>query len=59
LIIDHNERELEVLLFYRKDKYEFEGAGFKYEGQFEYVSHKNTTPTRFKLRRVGPKDGVK
>lgn len=51
LIIDHKRRGESLLLFYRRAKYEFEGAGFRYEGVFEYVSHSGGHPTSFVLRR--------
>jgi len=55
LLIGHESSGLELLLFLRKDRYEFEGAGFRYEGPFRYVSHDvgaPGTPNRFHLRRV-------
>lgn len=52
LIIEHVERNLELLLFNRKAKYEFEGAGFRYEGPFRYVSHSGQRPSSFILRRI-------
>jgi hypothetical protein len=52
LIIEHAERNLEVLLFYREEKYEHPGAGFRYEGQFKYEKHSGSRPTQFVLRRV-------
>ncbi len=52
LIIDHKRTGENLLLFYRKAKYEFEGAGFRYEGVFEYVSHSGSHPTSFVLRRA-------
>jgi hypothetical protein len=52
LIIDHKRTGEKLLLFYRRAKYEFEGAGFKYEGVFEYVSHSGSRPTSFVLRRA-------
>ena len=51
-IIGHEDQGLELLLFYRKSKTEHPGAGFRYEGPFEYVSHKGKHPTRFTLRRA-------
>ena len=54
LIIDHKRTGENLLLFYRRAKYEFEGAGFRYEGVFEYVSHSGSHPTSFVLRRAGP-----
>ena len=51
LIIDHYARGLELLVFFRKRKYEHPGAGFRYLGSFEYVSHSGSGPTSFVLRR--------
>ena len=51
-IIGHKNLGLELLLFYRKSKTEHPGAGFRFEGPFEYVSHKGKHPTRFTLRRA-------
>ena len=56
LIIRHSERGLEVLLFFRREKYEFPDAGFRYEGPFEYVSHEGSNPTHFRLRRARLRD---
>ena len=52
LIIDHNRAGDSLHIFYRRAKYEFEGAGFRYEGIFEYVSHSGSRPTNFVLRRA-------
>jgi hypothetical protein len=52
LIIHHNRNGERLMLFYRRAKYEFEGAAFRYEGAFEYVSHSGNRPTAFVLRRV-------
>lgn len=52
LIIDHAGRGDELLLFYRKSKTEHPGAGFVYEGAFEYVQNVGSLPTTFTLRRV-------
>lgn len=52
LIIDHKRTGENLLVFYRRAKYEFEGAGFKYEGIFEYVNHSGSHPTSFVLRRA-------
>jgi hypothetical protein len=51
LVIDHKRAGNRLLLFYRTAKYQFEGAGFSYEGPFEYVSHSGSQPTSFILRR--------
>jgi putative restriction endonuclease len=52
LIVQHRERNLELLLFYRNKKYEYPLAGFKFEGIFEYVSHVGALPASFVLQRV-------
>lgn len=52
LIINHKQNGEKLLLFYRRAKYEFDGAGFRYEGSFEYVSHSGGHPTSFVLRRA-------
>src|ERR1051326_7713350 len=52
LIIDHKAKGLELLVFYRKAKYEFPGAGFRYEGRFAYISHSGSRPTSFRLERI-------
>lgn len=51
LVIDHKTNGNRLLLFYRTAKYQFDGAGFLYEGPFEYVSHSGSRPTSFILRR--------
>lgn len=51
LIIEHDERGDELLLFYRDSKLQYPGAGFRYEGQFRYESHKGAGPAAFTLRR--------
>lgn len=51
LIREHRQRGLELLLFYRHAKYEFPGAGFRYEGQFDYVSDEGERPASFILHR--------
>jgi putative restriction endonuclease len=50
LIEEHVERGLELLLFYRKKKYEHPGAGFTYKGRFLFQSAKDSGPTKFTLR---------
>jgi len=59
LVVTHRQQGLEVLLFYRTKKYEHPGAGFRYEGPFDYVSHRGAQPASFVLRRAntGPNDG--
>lgn len=53
-IAEHAARGDELLLFYRNDKFQYPGAGFRYEGQFEYVSHAGAGPAMFTLRRAQP-----
>lgn len=52
LIIDHAAQDLELLVFFRSRKYEFPGAGFRYLGQYAYVSHHGSLPTNFILKKV-------
>jgi hypothetical protein len=52
VIIEHERKGLEVLVFYRIKKGQFAGAGFRYEGRFRYVSHTGSHPTRFVLQRI-------
>lgn len=57
LITEHAARGDELLLFYRDSKFEHPGAGFRYEGQFEYETHEGAGPATFTLRRaqsIGP-----
>jgi hypothetical protein len=51
LIIGHRQNRELLLIFYRTAKYQFEGAGFAFEGPFEYVRHSGSSPTSFVLRR--------
>lgn len=51
LIIEHAQKGLELLVFYRRQKYEHDGAAFRYEGPFDYVSHAGSHPAHFHLRR--------
>lgn len=55
MIIEHRRNGDLLLLFYRTAKYQFEGAGFVFEGPFEYVSHSGGFPTSFVLRRQSPR----
>ena len=50
-IIDHSAHGLELLVFFRKKKYEHPGAGFRYLGPFVYLSHEGEKPTNFILQR--------
>lgn len=51
LIVEHQARGLEILVFYRDHKEEYPGAGFRYEGAFSYASHTPGNPSDFVLRR--------
>ena len=51
-IINHENLGLELLLFYRKEKYEFPKAGFRYFGPLSYRSHSRQNPTHFILHVV-------
>ena len=53
LIIGHQDQDLELLVFYRTEKYEHPGAGFRYLGEFVYVRHTASKPTSFVLERRG------
>ena len=53
LVIEHDAKGCELLVFYRKTRNEFPHYGFKYEGAFHYVSHSNSHPTHFILERNG------
>ncbi|HWL69447.1 MAG TPA: DUF3427 domain-containing protein [Geminicoccus sp.] len=56
LIIEHAERGLELLVFYRRQKSEFPGYGFRYLGPFTYVSHQTPSgpgASSFVLQREG------
>ena len=52
LIIAHEQRRCELLVFYRRTKAEFPGSGFRYEGRFRYRSHSGAQPTSFILERI-------
>jgi putative restriction endonuclease len=40
MIIEHNLRGLELLVFYRDEPKQYADSGFRYLGQVEYVTHK-------------------
>jgi len=52
MLINHEANDCEVIVFYRKAKYEHPGAGFRFEGRFGYVDHKGTRPAHFHFRRL-------
>src|SRR5258708_25206956 len=51
-LIEHEKNGDEVLLFFRRDKTEHEGGGFRYEGKFRYVTHTGTRPANFHFVRI-------
>ena len=51
LIINHQTRGLELLVFFRKKKSEYLGFGFRYLGPFVYLRHEGNKPTNFVLQR--------
>ena len=53
MIVAHESRDLELLLFYRERKYEHPKAAFRFEGRFRYVSHSGAKPSSFMLERLG------
>jgi predicted restriction endonuclease len=58
LIIQHQQKDMEVLVFYRRHKYEYSGAAFKYEGCFNYQSHSQEYPASFILKRISIIDKI-
>lgn len=58
LIISHYSNNRQLLVFYRKRKYEHPGAGFRFEGRFSYQSHTGEHPTSFILRKTLPDNAV-
>jgi hypothetical protein len=52
LVIDSAKLGLELLVFYRESRYEFDGAGFRYEGPFRYVDSTGQNPRRLHLERI-------
>ncbi|HEX6540832.1 MAG TPA: hypothetical protein VF040_03680 [Ktedonobacterales bacterium] len=52
LIMDHEIKGIELLVFYRNAKNEHPGSGFTYAGRFRYCSHSVGQPTNFILERV-------
>lgn len=51
LVIRHQQEDNDILVFHRKTKSEFPGAGFRLAGRFDYVSHTGRAPTSFVLKR--------
>jgi 5-methylcytosine-specific restriction enzyme A len=52
LIVEHESKGLELLVFYRRHRKVLANFGFKYEGRFRYKSHEGSRPTHFILQRV-------
>jgi len=52
LVVDSDKLGLELLVFYRDNRYEFDGAGFRYEGPFRYLDSAGQKPRRFHLKRI-------
>ena len=48
---DHVSMGHELLLFYRESKVQYPGAGFVYEGVFDYQGHAGSQPATFTLKR--------
>src|SRR5258708_3223112 len=57
LIIGHEAKGLELLVFYRQHKNEYSEYGFKYEGRFRYVNHTLNVTTQYE-RYLHTADGV-
>jgi putative restriction endonuclease len=53
LIITHELRGLELLVFYREAPGQYVGGGFCYLGRFEYQNHSGARPAIFTLSRSG------
>lgn len=51
-IVGHEANGDELLVFYRNTKRQHPKAGFRFEGQFRYLSHTPGNPSKFLLQRV-------
>ena len=51
-LASHQETNTEILLFYRESKFQYAGAGFKFEGTFVHVSHTDVPPRKFVFQRA-------
>jgi hypothetical protein len=51
-IIEHESAGDELLIFYRDNRLEHPGSGFRFEGSFRYLRHTGGQPTNFVLERV-------
>lgn len=56
LIKDQASNGLELIVFYRSKKYEYEGAGFRNLGLFHYIRSFGSRPTSFVLQRDTGRD---
>lgn len=52
IIIGHEASDLDLLVFYREKKRQYDDYGFRYEGPFRYLSHELGPPTNFVLQRI-------
>lgn len=50
-IINHEADGNELLVFFRDSKRQHPNAGFRFEGQFHYLTHAEGSPSRFVLQR--------
>ena len=50
MLIEHKNRDLELLLFYREEPKQYSDSGFRYLGPVEYASHNPGHPSSFTLR---------
>jgi putative restriction endonuclease len=53
VIIEHEARGLELLLFYRAEPKQYADSGFRYFGPVRYVTHQAGSPASFALRLMG------
>ncbi len=51
-IVGHQSAGDELLVFYRDDRFQYPGSGFRFEGQFRYLRHSGAKPTNFVLERT-------
>lgn len=57
-VIEHEAAGDELLVFYRDNRYEHPGAGFRFEGRFRYLRHSGGCPTNFVLERLSHTTGA-
>lgn len=57
MIVDHAADGFELVVFHRMRKYEHgPGAGFRFEGPFQYLQHHGSRPASFVLERLNTAD---